>query len=84
MAIAWQATILAIIGVVIGVPLGIVAGRVLWKQLADPFPVLYVPPLALVASLLVAPIAIVVANALALEPGRRATRIRPAEVLRSE
>src|SRR5262245_42952396 len=83
-AIAWQATVLAIAGLVVGVPLGIIVGRVAWKQLANSFPLVYVPPLALVAVLVVVPIAIAVANAVAAGPAHAATRIRPASVLRSE
>jgi predicted lysophospholipase L1 biosynthesis ABC-type transport system permease subunit len=83
-AIAWQATLIAIVGLVIGVPLGIFTGRILWRQLAESFPVVYVPPLALVAVLLVVPIAIAAANLVAAGPAHAATRIRPARVLRSE
>jgi hypothetical protein len=61
-----------------------VVGRLLWKQLAESFPVVYVPPLALVAVLVVAPAAIAIANALAAGPAHAATRIRPAAALRSE
>jgi hypothetical protein len=84
LAIAWQATLLAIVGTVIGVPAGIIVGRLLWKQFAESFPVVYAPPLALLAVLLAAPAAVAIANALAVGPARRATRVRPAEVLRSE
>ena len=83
-AIAWQATMIAAAGVVIGVPLGIVAGRLVWRQLADNFPVVYVPPLAAIAIVLVVPAAIVLANLLAALPARAAARIRPAEALRTE
>jgi hypothetical protein len=83
-AIAWQATLIAIVGLVIGVPLGIFTGRILWRQLAESFPVVYVPPLALVTVLLVVPVAIAVANLVAAGPAHAATRIRPARVLRSE
>ena len=38
-AIAWQATLLAIVGVVVGVPLGIATGRLAWRWLADDFPI---------------------------------------------
>ena len=34
-AVAWQATTLALIGIVIGVPLGVVAGRVVWRAFAN-------------------------------------------------
>jgi hypothetical protein len=83
-AIAWQATLLAMVGIVIGVPLGIVAGRVTWRWLADDFPIAYVPPFALLAVLLVASVAIVLANALAAGPAHVASRIRPADALRVE
>jgi ABC-type lipoprotein release transport system permease subunit len=84
LAIAWQATLIAIVGLVVGVPLGIFTGRLLWRQLAESFPVVYVPPLALLAVLLVVPLAIAVANVVAAGPAHAATRIRPARVLRSE
>ncbi len=84
LAVAWQATLLAVIGVVVGVPLGIAFGRAVWHSLADSFPLVYAPPTALVATLLVIPVALLVANLLAAGPGRRAARIQPAAVLRSE
>ncbi len=49
LAIVWQSTLLAIVGLVVGVPLGIVVGRYLWRQIVDSFPLVYVAPLALVA-----------------------------------
>ena len=52
--------------------------------LADDFPIAYVPPFALLAVLLVASVAIVLANALAAGPAHVASRIRPAEALRVE
>jgi hypothetical protein len=84
LAVAFQATLLAAAGVVLGVPAGIVVGRVLWRQFAENYPVAYVPPLALIAVLLAAPVAIAISNILALGPARSATSARPAEVLRSE
>jgi hypothetical protein len=84
LAIAWQATLLAVIGLVFGLPLGIAFGRVVWHNLADSFPFVYSPPLAFLATLLVVPAALIVANLLAAGPGRRAARIQPAAVLRSE
>ena len=84
LAIAWQATIIAIIGLIVGIPLGIITGRVIWKQLAESFPVAYTPPLTLVVVALVVPVAIVIANLVAAGPAHAATRIRPARVLRAE
>jgi ABC-type antimicrobial peptide transport system permease subunit len=83
-AIAWQATLIAAAGVIVGVPVGIVTGRLIWRWLADNFPVVYAPPLALVAVLVALPAAVAVANLLAAGPARAAARIRPAEALRTE
>jgi hypothetical protein len=83
-AIAWQATLIAIAGVIVGVPIGILAGRLVWRRLANDFPVVYVPPVALLVLVLVVPVAVVVANLLAALPARSAARIRPAEALRTE
>jgi len=83
-AIAWQSTIHAIVGATLGIPLGIVAARLVWRWLADGFPVVYVPPLALGAVLLIVPAALFVANALATGPAHVALRTRPAEALRVE
>jgi ABC-type lipoprotein release transport system permease subunit len=83
-AIAWQATLLAVAGVVIGVPLGLVVGRAIWRTLAREFPVDYAPPIAILVVLIVIPAAVLIVNAIAVLPGRAAARIRPAEALRVE
>jgi hypothetical protein len=83
-AIAWQSTALAVVGLAVGVPLGIVIGRLAWKQLANAFPVVYVPPLAFLAVALVVPLALLIANVIAAGPAHSATRTRPATVLRTE
>lgn len=84
LAVAWQATLIAVVGVVIGVPLGIVGGRIVWRRLAEEYPVAYVTPFALAVVLVVVPVAIVVANLLAVGPAHAATRAEPATVLRAE
>jgi ABC-type lipoprotein release transport system permease subunit len=82
--LAWQATTLAVIGLVIGVPLGVIVGRVAWRAVADETPMVYVPPTAALALLLAVPAALLVANLIAALPGERAARLHPAEVLRTE
>ncbi|MFN8036226.1 MAG: FtsX-like permease family protein [Acidimicrobiia bacterium] len=84
LAIAWQASLLAAIGLCVGIPLGLVVGRAVWRSLAVNFPFVYVPPLALAAVLLVIPAALLVANLLAAAPSRRAARLQPARILRAE
>ena len=79
-----QASLLALAGLLVGVPLGLAIGRTLWRVVADYTPVFYVPPVALLALLLVGPLAVLAANALAAWPGRRVGRTRIAHVLRTE
>ncbi|MEJ7772217.1 MAG: FtsX-like permease family protein, partial [Geodermatophilaceae bacterium] len=79
-----QASVLALVGLVLGVPLGIALGRILWQVVADYTPLQYVPPLALLALVLVVPGALIVANLLAAWPGRRAAGLRIGHVLRTE
>ncbi len=82
--VAVQATLLAAVGVAIGVPLGIVIGRLVWDRVADQagmLAVLTVPALAIGG---VAVATVLVANLVAAVPARRAARLRPAVVLRSE
>ena len=82
--IAWQAMAVAVVGLVVGIPLGIAAGRLSWRWVADRTPLIYAPPLAAAAVVIAVPAAILLAKALAALPARRAARLRPAEVLRTE
>ena len=79
-----QATVLALIGLVFGVPLGLAIGRSLWRWVANYTPLEYVPPIDVLALVLVGPAALVIANLLAAWPGRRAARLRIAHILRTE
>ena len=81
--VAWQLSTIIAIGLVIGVPVGIVTGRWAWtlvtNQLGLP-PNPMVPPLLV----LVVPVSLIAANAVALIPGRMASRARLSSVLRAE
>jgi hypothetical protein len=79
-----QGSAIGVAGLVIGIPLGLAIGRVGWQTVAEQVPLRYVSPFGLLALVVVVPVAIVVANLLAVWPGRRAARIRPAEALRTE
>ncbi len=83
-SVAWQATTLAVVGVVVGIPLGVLIGRLIWRLVADATPVKYVPPFAALVVLIVVPAALLIANALAAWPARRAARLQAAEILRTE
>jgi hypothetical protein len=79
-----QATVLALIGLVVGIPLGVALGRTVWRYVADTTPLFYVPPAALLAVLLAIPVALLAANGLAAWPGHRAASLRVGHVLRAE
>jgi ABC-type antimicrobial peptide transport system permease subunit len=82
--VSWQATAVAMIGIVAGLPLGIAAGKVVWRVFATNFGVV---PLPVVPVLPVAGLALgvlVAANVLAVLPALLAARSRPALLLRAE
>ena len=84
LVIGTQATLLAVIGLAFGIPLGIALGRILWHAAANMTPLAYHPPLALLALLLIAPVALLAANLLAAWPARRAARLHAGQILRTE
>ena len=82
--VAWQATALGTISLAVGLPLGVVAGRWGWNVFANHLGVVpdaVLPPMTLLLSI---PATILVANLLAVMPGRIASRLRPGVVLRAE
>jgi ABC-type antimicrobial peptide transport system permease subunit len=81
-AVAWQATTLAVVGVIVGVPLGVAAGQAVWKAFATNLGVvpISVVPMWLVGGLVVG--VVVVANLLAIAPALVATRAKPGQLLR--
>jgi ABC-type antimicrobial peptide transport system permease subunit len=83
-SIAYQASILTALGLVVGIPLGIAAGRAVWRLVADGLgiaPAFAVPVLPLVA---VAIAALLIANVIAALAANRAVHDRPAAVLSAE
>jgi hypothetical protein len=82
-AVAWQATTLALVGIVIGVPLGVVAGRAVWLTFATNLGVVPVSvvPVWLICLLVVG--VVLVANLIAIAPALVATRSRSSELLRT-
>ncbi len=83
-AVLTQATLLALVGLTVGVPLGFALGRTLWRSVADTTPIEYVPPFAVWALALIAPIALLAAAVLAAWPSHRAASLRVGPVLRTE
>ena len=83
-AVAWQATTLVVVALLIGIPVGAAAGRWVWQVFADRIGIAPNPHIPLVTLLLFIPVAVIVANLLAAGPGWVAGRLRPAPVLRTE
>jgi hypothetical protein len=82
-AVAWQATTIALFGIIIGVPLGVAAGQATWNAFANNLgavPVSVVPVWLMGA--LIAGV-VVVANLLAVGPALVATQSKPARLLRA-
>jgi ABC-type lipoprotein release transport system permease subunit len=83
-AVAWQATTVVIVGLVVALPLGVALGRWTWTLLADELGVVARPQVPLLGLAAVAGAAVLLANAMALVPGQIAARTQPATDLRSE
>ena len=83
-AVAWQATSLVALALLIGLPVGIAAGRWVWQLFAGQLGVPTEPRVPVSAVILAIPAALVVANLLAAGPGWVAGRLKPAPVLRTE
>ncbi len=83
-AIAWQASVVAVSGVVVGVPLGVAAGRELWTLFARDINAVADPTVPVLAVVLVGVGALLFANLVAAVPGQKAARTPTGVVLRTE
>ena len=83
-AVAWQATALVVLALVVGLPAGIALGRWIWTVFASGLGIVPDPQVPVVALLAAIPIALVLANGIAAPSGWLARRSAPATVLRTE
>jgi hypothetical protein len=83
-AVAWHATTVAAIGILVGLPLGLAVGRFSWNVFAGDLGVVPEVATPVVLTAAVVPAAILLANLIAVLPGWNAARTRPAIVLRAE
>jgi putative ABC transport system permease protein len=82
--VAWQATTMAAVALLVGLPLGIAAGRWAWVLVNQGLGSLASPLTPTVPLLLAVAATLLVANLVAAVPARAAAATRPAVVLRSE
>jgi ABC-type lipoprotein release transport system permease subunit len=83
-AVAWQSSSFIVVSLALGILIGVIAGRLLWSRYAESLGILPAPRTPVLLILAIVPVGLLVANALALVPGRAAARTRPALVLRTE
>ena len=83
-AMSWQTTTVAIVGLVVGLPLGIAAGRLGWELFAGYIGFVAVPIVVAGGLVALAAGTIAVANLIAAGPAVAAARTRPAVLLRAE
>ncbi len=82
--VAWQATSVVAVALVVGVPLGVAAGRTVWRAFAAEIGAVALPEIPIVALVAVVAGTVIAGNALAALPGRRAAAVSATTVLRSE
>jgi hypothetical protein len=83
-AVAWQATVDAMVGIVVGIPFGIIMGRELWTLFARNINAVPDPTVPVLSVILVGVGTLIFTNLVAVLPGRSAARTSTAFVLRAE
>ena len=82
--VAWQAGAFGFVALLVGLPLGILAGRQAWAAFAAAAGIAPSPDIPLALVLLTIPATLLTAMLIAVWPGWRAARLRPAAVLWTE
>jgi FtsX-like permease family len=83
-AVAWQASVAAVVGIAVGIPVGIVLGRWLWVLFARLIYAVPQPTVPVVSVVLIGLGTVVLANVVATIPARIASRTPTALMLRAE
>lgn len=83
-AVAWQATTIALVALVVGMPLGLAVGRTIWRLVMDSIGLQIGPSVPTGLLAVVALVTVLAANLIAGLPARSAARTHPAEAFRSE
>ena len=84
LTVAWQASTMMLIALVLGIPLGLAAGRWAWHLFATSLGIVPESSIPILAFVILVPAALLVANLIAAGPAWAAARTRPSVALRSE
>jgi hypothetical protein len=82
--VAWQATTLGFVGVVVGIPLGALIGAVLWRRISAGLGIADVAVVPSFPLLVILVAVLLIVNAVAFVPARRTANAWPARVLTAE
>jgi ABC-type lipoprotein release transport system permease subunit len=82
--VRWQGITIGIVGLALGVPLGLALGRLVWSAIASSVSVPVVIDLPALPLLAVVVATLAAMTVVAVPPGRRVARLRPADLLRAE
>jgi hypothetical protein len=82
--VAWQATAIGVVALVVGLPVGIAIGRWAWTMVASGVGTSSPPVVPFAAIALVIPCVLVMVNLLAGWPAWSAARVAPAQAMRAE
>ena len=82
--VAWQATTIASVGLVVGLPLGAALARFGWNVFANELGVVRHPVIPVWELVALIPVTLLVANLIAALPARFAARMKPTVALRAE
>jgi ABC-type lipoprotein release transport system permease subunit len=82
--VRWQGITIGAAALVLGIPLGLALGRLVWAAIARSVSVPVVIDLPVRPLLAMVVVTLAVAALIAIPPGRRVARLRPAELLRVE
>jgi ABC-type lipoprotein release transport system permease subunit len=83
-SVAWQATALAALALIVGIPLGVIAGRWSWSMFPRSFGAIAPPVVAPLTFTVLALVVLALANLIAAIPARLAARTRAAALLTVE
>jgi predicted lysophospholipase L1 biosynthesis ABC-type transport system permease subunit len=82
--IFWQLTTVTLVALLIGLPVGVAAGHWAWALFANVLGISPGTDIPIGTGLLLIPAVLLAANAVGLWPARGSTRVRPAQLLRTE